>query len=734
MKILMTLMGLDLGGAETHVVELAKELTRRGHEVVIASSGGVYVRELEGVGIRHVTIPMNRRSAGRMLKSLRLLRQTIRREKPDLVHAHARIPAFLCGILQRQMRFPFLTTAHWVFEVTPLLRLVTDWGQRTVAVSEDIKTYLMENYRVPSEQIDVTVNGIDTDLFCPARPEAALRTELGLGDGPVVELVSRLDGDRSLAAEQLITLAPELERDTPGLTVLIVGGGDQEERLRRQAQEINRSLGRQVVCMAGRRTDIPRLLALASVFVGVSRAALEAMSAERPVILAGNEGYLGLLTEETLAAAQKTNFCCRDTAQTDPEALRRDIQRVLAMPEPERQALGAFGRRVIVDSYSVARMTEDYLRAYDRLLHPAARRTAVISGYYGYGNLGDDALLWAIHQQLAAKDIGLVVLSRRPGQTTRQYGLRAVQRFSPWAVRRAIGNADVLISGGGSLLQDRTSTRSLCYYLWVIRQAEAMGKPVFLWANGIGPLDRQRNRRRVRRTLAACGGITLRDEDSRAELTAMGLTGGVVTGDPALLLTPCSPTEARRCLVSQGIPLDRGLVGISVRQAPGMNTAELAALGDEIVRELGRNVVWLPMQEPVDRTLSRQLQAQMRCPSHVLQPVDRPELLLGIIGCMDAVVSMRLHTLVFAARCRVPMIGCIYDPKVEALLRLLGMPDCGTPETVTAQHTLELLRDLLDREEEVRALLARRTGPLERQAGQTVQYLLDLLERRGAEP
>ncbi len=106
MKILMATMGLDIGGAETHIVELAKELKAEGHDIVVASNGGVYVPEIVAAGIRHYQVPMHRRDAGCMLRSRKLLKEIIRTERPDVVHAHARIPAFLCGTLQHRMKFP----------------------------------------------------------------------------------------------------------------------------------------------------------------------------------------------------------------------------------------------------------------------------------------------------------------------------------------------------------------------------------------------------------------------------------------------------------------------------------------------------------------------------------------------------------------------------------------------------------------------------------------------------
>ena len=83
MKIMMATMGLDIGGAETHIVELAKELKHRGHDVLIVSNGGVYVREVEGAGIRHCQAPLNQRSVASMSRARRILRQVIDRERPD---------------------------------------------------------------------------------------------------------------------------------------------------------------------------------------------------------------------------------------------------------------------------------------------------------------------------------------------------------------------------------------------------------------------------------------------------------------------------------------------------------------------------------------------------------------------------------------------------------------------------------------------------------------------------
>ena len=390
MKIFMATMGLGIGGAETHIVELAKELKARGHEVVIASNGGVYVAEVEAAGIRHYAVPMHRRSVGDMLRSRTLLRRILREERPDIVHAHARIPAFLCGTLQRELGFPFVTSCHGVFQVSGMLKLLSNWGQRTLAVSEDIRDYLIQEYGVPAGHITLTINGIDTEKFSPGVSGEAVREEFCLGDDPVIGHVSRLDQASSLAARQLIELAPQLDRAAPGVRILITGGGDVFEELDRQAQEVNLKLGRPCVVLTGPRTDINVVAAACDLFVGVSRSALEAMAAEKPVVLSGAQGHTGLFRPELLEKAIDTNFCCRTDPIATEAVLLEAVTSALALPEEEKRALGRYGRQVVQEHYSVRRMAEDCLAVYDQVHR--RRYHVVMSGYYGFSNAGDGGI------------------------------------------------------------------------------------------------------------------------------------------------------------------------------------------------------------------------------------------------------------------------------------------------------------------------------------------------------
>lgn len=369
MNIMMSLMQLDIGGAETHVVELAKELKRRGHNVVITSNGGSYTAELEKSGIKHYVVPLQNKQPKNVVKAFSLLKKIITEEKIDLVHSHARIPSFILGKLHKKMKFPFVTTAHWIFSTKYGLKYITDWGQKTLAVSEDIKKYLMDNYKIPESDITVTVNGIDAEKFSADTDKTACLKEFGIGaEENLIVYVSRMDTDRSLAAHHLIEAVRRLNPIIDSLSCLIVGGGNDFENVKKEAEALNAELGRDAVKLAGARTDIDKLIAPAKLFVGVSRAALEAMAAEKPVIIAGNEGYIGLFDEDKLETGLSTNFCCRGCEPTDVDKLTQDIGNYFGLWEEEQARLGKFGRETVEKYYSVKRMADDAEKVYKDVL------------------------------------------------------------------------------------------------------------------------------------------------------------------------------------------------------------------------------------------------------------------------------------------------------------------------------------------------------------------------------
>jgi L-malate glycosyltransferase len=368
-NILITTMRLDIGGAETHIVELAKGLSREGFNVVVASTGGVYEKELISSNIKLYHVPLDNKKPHNVLKAYNQLKSIIKEEKIDLVHAHARIPGFICGLLHKKMGFPFVTTAHGTWNTGYGLRYITNWGQKTVAVSEDIRKYLLDNYKIEGKDIKVTINGIDTEKFSPEVDCSDVMAELKLtAEDTKIVYISRFDIDRSYIINKLLKIIPELAEKIQSLKVIMVGSGNILDMVSEKAQEINNRTGHNTVIIAGSRTDINKFTALADLFIGFGRSSLEALAAGRPLILAGNVGYIGILNEHSLDAAFKSNFSGRGNSKAESESFRNDIIKVLQMRVEERKALGNFGRSVIENNYSVKKMVQDNIEVYMQLL------------------------------------------------------------------------------------------------------------------------------------------------------------------------------------------------------------------------------------------------------------------------------------------------------------------------------------------------------------------------------
>ena len=368
-NLLMAQMSMDIGGAETHIMELALALQERGYRVIIASNGGAFVSELEEAGIIHYQVPLHNKKPKNMIASYRMLRDIIRKEKIDLVHAHARIPGFIAGKVCRKEKIPFVTTAHWVFETGKGLKYLTDWGQETIAVSEDIKRYLMKEYQLPEEQIVVTINGINTNRFSKDISFGSVAVEFEFDKNAFrIVHISRLDKSRADVAFLLVDAFEAIREEIPNAELVIVGGGDVYHEIKAKADAVNQKIGETKIKLTGPRTDINRFVAAADLFVGVSRAALEAMAAEKPTVLAGNEGDLGLYLPEKEDSAFGSNFTCRGEAMPDAESVKNSILQYYRMSEAEQKEVSRFCKKTVDRHYSVKRMADDTETAYQAVM------------------------------------------------------------------------------------------------------------------------------------------------------------------------------------------------------------------------------------------------------------------------------------------------------------------------------------------------------------------------------
>lgn len=737
-NVLLALMQLVIGGAETHVVELAKELKRQGMNVIVASNGGVYVKELEEAGIKHYNVPLHNKKPQNMIIAKKRLKRIIIDEKIDIVHSHARIPSFILNKLYKKMHFPFVTTAHWVFNTKYGLKYITPWGEKIVAVSEDIKKYLIDNYKIPKNDIRVTINGIDTDKFSPHTDLTLIKDEFNIADDEnVIVYVSRLDESRSMVAKQLISVVPQIENHIEKLRVVIVGGGDDFNTVKQLKDKVNKSLGRECVTLTGPRTDINKFAALGKLFVGVSRAALEAMAAQKPVVIAGNEGYIGLFDENKLDVGINTNFCCRGCEESSEKLLKADILKFFDMSPEEQEALGVYGRKLIKKEYSVERMARDTMKVYEWAL--SKNKEILISGYYGFKNNGDDALLEAIIRDINKhkESPNIVVLSADPKETFENYSVRAINRLNVFEIFKHMKKAELLISGGGTLIQDRTSSKSLWYYLYVIKSALANNVRVMLYSNGIGPLEKAPNKVRAKKVLDKVNMITLRDNMSLDELRGIGVTNpnAMVTADPAFNLGGVGTQRGKQILEKAGIPTDRNLIGISVRKL-GMNdnTEEiLAKVIDTVTEKYNLYPVFIPMQEAKDAPISRSIMAKMSSDAGIVTNIRNVDDMISVVANMHLCMGMRLHLLTYSAINSVPVIGIVCDPKIKGFMELIGQKRYSDLKFMSFNELMGHIDECMQNYENIKLELSEVCEVYKQKADLNGKIAIDIYEKGSAD-
>lgn len=324
----------------------------------------------------------------------------------------------------------------------------------------------------------------------------------------------------------------------------------------------------------------------------------------------------------------------------------------------------------------------------------------LISGYYGSGNVGDEAVLLSIVQGLRQRDpgTGITVLSGAPSLTEELDGVKAIRRNAWHKIWRELRRADVFVSGGGTLLQDATSSRSFWYYLGLIIMAKLFCKKVMIFAQGFGPLRRKHNRKAARAVLNRVDLITVRDEDSLRALKKLGVRRPeiVLTADPAALLDVPAPSEGRKIISLEQVPLNKPLLGIAVRGATTRRRVEdetfrsLAEVLDKLAQRYSIRPVFLLFHCPDDMKEAAKVIRHMKEESGVIFRICRPDEMLAVFSQLDFVIGMRLHSLIFAVINSVPAFGLSYDPKVASFAGSLQLPyvhfdqQAGTPALLEA--------------------------------------------------
>jgi polysaccharide pyruvyl transferase CsaB len=354
----------------------------------------------------------------------------------------------------------------------------------------------------------------------------------------------------------------------------------------------------------------------------------------------------------------------------------------------------------------------------------------VLSGYYGFNNIGDEAILLSIISALKEQkpDIEIVVLSNDPEFTKKTYGVDAINRWQMKEILAVLKTSDGLISGGGSLLQDKTGMKSIPYYTGIMMLARMAGKPFFIYSQGMGPIDKSVSQFLTRMMLKKAGKITLRDTGSIKLLKDIGLSKEMeLVPDPVLGFH----IDDARSSWYEAQGFTKPVLTVSVREWPTSIDfkSKIAAALDTFIQG-GNEVVFIPMHDKHDDDTSREIMGKMKEKAHVAPYDASIEEKVSIIGLSDMLLAMRLHALIFAGIMNTPFLALSYDPKIDAFSEQANQPVFAH---VDGDWTSEELSVALSRHLETlpqeKEKLAAAVAPLIAKAKDTAKQAIELFAK-----
>lgn len=690
MKLLYVIENLNMGISQLHMVELAISLKQTDAEIIIASEGGILERKLSLADIVHIDVPFSKSRDMSVFKIMSIIKS----HKVDIVHCFDTEIMNMVSVACKLTKTKFVST---VFDAKENLNRANS-GSRIFSPGRQVTKKLEEIGAVNQDIIEI----------CDAMPdEAPAYSELkSVMDAAGLDLkkkrifhYSNLDEKNSITAHALIEGAVELKRTDPDIEIVIAGNGNDFDALSSKAATQNARAGEKIIKLIGDLYELDALVALCDVFVGSSRGAIYASKYKKPVVVSDAKGYEGIADEENFERLMKLNFMSDNKVSFSRTRLLSDLKAVLLMDASAKKSMLEKIQAKSVEIYSQDKLKDKVYNTYNNLVKYGENYyDVVLSGYYGHKNSGDDALLSAIIKEIREQkeDARFVVLSANPEETKNIYGVDAVNRFNPLSVYSAIKKTKLFINGGGSLIQDVTSSKSLYYYLLAIKTALKLKKKTMLYANGIGPVYKKKNKGYASKILNQVDYITLRDERSVEVLNSMGITKPpvTVTSDPSVSITPYGIERVKEIFNNERIELKPYFV-ISIREWKNKNIAsEVAKAADYISKTYGLTPVFIPMQNPNDISISIDCIKQMSQKGYMIKGDYSFTDIMTIASKATLVIGMRLHLLMYGANVAIPVIGLVYDPKITAYLDYLQQGFTIDTRMVTSNKICEMADEI----------------------------------------
>ncbi len=707
MKILHMIGGGDVGGAKTHVLSLVSKLSEDNEVLLVSFRHGEFADDARAMGI-NTRVIKNRNP----LSDIAELRRVIREGDFDIIHCHGAKANVMASLIKGGLRIPVITTVHSDYRLDymgSIIKMMTNGLLNTVAlrsldgyigVTNAFADLLIERGFDPYELYTLN-NGIDfKSPLAPKISREEYLSSLGIScgeDAVVCGIAARFHPVKDIATA--VRAVAKIKDICPDLYLVLGGDGEQAEMLRSLVSELGIS---DRVVFAGWIDDMDSFLnavdisIISSVSEGFPYSILESARAKCTMVSTA----VGAMPE---VIDDRRNGLLFDVGDSD--TLAEHLRFLYENGDTRRE----YAERLFEKScreYSFEAMVSAQLSIYEKAIEKKRaaiekrKNQVVVCGSYGRGNAGDDAILKAVIREIYEVDATarICVMSKNPKQTKSRYRVRAIYTFNPFAMLSALGRSHLYINGGGSLIQDSTSSRSLYFYLATLFLAKKSGCNVMMYGCGIGPVRRKNNRRLAARVIEKnvdC--ITLRDPDSFDELREMGVSEPrmYLAADPTLGIAPEDESVVSHLLSAEGVDLSVPQLCLAIRNWKDIeeklpHIVEAARFASE---EYGLGIALMPMEHKRDLPVAEKIREMLGDCAVVIKGEYDVHTVIGMLSKMRIIMAMRLHALVFGAGQGVATIGIAYDHKVTGFMNYIGREMCVGYEECNA----EILKSYISR-------------------------------------
>ncbi|MBE6915858.1 MAG: polysaccharide pyruvyl transferase CsaB [Ruminococcaceae bacterium] len=697
MKVLHIIGGGDIGGAKTHVLSLVAQLVHQLDDVVlVALRDGEFADDARAMGI-----PVEVVYGNGMLGDIRRVAEIAKEHGCDLIHSHGAKANLYSAILRKITKLPVVTTVHSDYRLDYLgnpIKQYTNGLLNTISlrfldayigVTDRFADMLISRGFDPYH-VHVIYNGLDfSKTLAPKQSREDYLRSLGIEpeDGLVIcSLAARFHPVKDIGT--ILRALAKVKETCPKLKLILGGDGEEAEFLKRLTVELGIS---DRVVFAGWISDMDTFLnatdisLLSSLSESFPYSVLESVRAKCAMVTSAVGGMPVLIDHGVNGMLFNPQ---------DVDALASHLQYLYENPNV-RQDMAERLLEKASREYSLEHMVGVQCKIYESVLHThrveQGKLTRVtICGSYGRGNAGDDAILKALIGEFSeiSPDIRVCVMSRNPKETRMRYRVNSIYTFNPLRMAASMLKSGLFVNGGGSLIQDSTSSRSLYFYLFTILSAKLLGCPVMMYGSGIGPVFKPRNRKWAAKIIDfAVKTITLRDPGSLEELRSMNVTRPklILAADPTFSLPKADQMAVESALFSEGIQNDAPRAAFAIRKWRGGDDklTVFAKTADRVYEEYGLIPTLIPMEREKDLPIAEEIARRMKHPATVISGKHDVFSMIGILSRMKLIVGMRLHALVFGASQGVPIVAVSYDDKVTRFMEYIGGELCIPYESVT---------------------------------------------------